>query len=231
MSTFRLMLAPMEDITDDAFRTLCHSHGADLTFTPMARVSGLIRGNKPTLFRIEISSETPTEIQLLCNKVDRLERFLATFEPPTSGFQGFNLNLGCPSPNVIRDGLGCAMIRRVSRTAELVRTIHDHGYSASIKLRLGKNAFEKEKRAYLNVIEAVDADFFIVHARHGLEDLEDPADNYVYDECVGTGRKIIANGDVRSKDQITELRNLGVSGVMIGRAAVKDPSIFTRLRV
>ncbi len=228
---FVYMLAPMEDITDDAFRTLCHSRGADLTFTPMARVSGLVRKNKATWSRITISSDTPTEIQLLCNRTDCLERFLTSFEPPEKGFNGFNLNLGCPSPRVIRDGLGCAMVRRVSRTAELVRTINDHGHSASIKLRLGMNAYEKEKKTYLNLIEGVDADYFIVHARHGQQNLDDPADFSVYEACVKTGKMIIGNGDIRTREQIAQLKELGVGGIMVGRAAVEDPTIFSRLRM
>lgn len=228
---FVYMLAPMEGITDDQFRTICHSQGADLTFTPMARVSGLCRKNRVTWSRIALSSETPTVIQLLCNRTDRLERFLTLFEPPSTGFKGFNLNLGCPSPRIISDGLGCAMIKRVSRTAELIRILNDHGYSASIKLRLGLNAYEKERRAYFHLIEGVDAEYFIVHARHGQQDLDDPADFSVYEACVKTGKVIIANGDIRTREQVGSLKDLGVEGVMIGRAAVEDPMIFLRLRV
>ncbi len=55
------------------------------------------------------------------------------------------------------------------------------------------NKFEKEKKVYLNLINEVDADFFIVHARHGQETYEDPVDSSVYEECVKTNKIIIAN--------------------------------------
>ena len=223
------MLAPMENHTDEAFRTLCHRNGADLTFTPMARISGLARRNRVTWSRIGMELETPTAIQLIGNNVALLEQFLRIFEP-SGGFRGFDLNLGCSSPDVTRDGLGSAMIRRVTRVGELVNAIHDRGYRVSIKMRLGLNKYEKDKRAYINLIEAVDADFFIVHARYGSQKLDVPPDNDVYPACVRTGKVIIANGDIRTVEQVESLKENGIQGVMIGRAALNDPTIFGRLR-
>jgi len=92
------------------------------------------------------------------------------------------------------------------------------------------NKFEKEKKTYLNLIKEVDADFFIVHAKHGKERSKDPADFSVYKECVETNKVIIANGDIKTKEQIEYLKSIGVKGAMIGRAAVEDPSIFKRLK-
>ena len=229
MGTFQYMLAPMEGITDDPFRKLCHKHGADLTFTPMARISGLSRGNKVTLARSAIESSTPTEIQLLGNRPDQLERFLSRFEP-NGGFQGFNLNLGCSSPQVLKDGLGSAMIKRITRVSDMITVIKDHGYSASIKMRLGMNSYEEEKGAYLNLIEGVDANYFIVHARNGQQDLSQPVNLSAYQKCVETGKTIIANGDIRTLEHVKILKEWGVGGVMIGRAAVEDPKIFSEIR-
>ena len=74
------------------------------------------------------------------------------------------------------------------------------------------------------------ADFFVVHAKHGLEGYESPADYSVFPECVATGKQIIANGDIDSREKVESLRAVGVAGVMIGRAAVRDPAIFNRLK-
>ncbi|MFH1221668.1 MAG: tRNA-dihydrouridine synthase, partial [Candidatus Micrarchaeota archaeon] len=143
----------------------------------------------------------------------------------------FNLNLGCSSPSFLRQGIGAAMVKRVSRVKEVVKLINDAGFSCSLKLRLGVNAYEKEKGAYLNLINAVDASFFVVHARTAEETLDDPADFSVYAKCVATGKKIVANGDIKTKKQIAELKELGLYGAMIGRAAVANPKIFSELRV
>jgi tRNA-dihydrouridine synthase B len=229
MKDFQLMFAPMELQSTPDVRKKCYEAGADVTFTEMARVAALVRNNKSTIDRLDIPEPVPTYIQLSTNSETELDTFLKTFKPQ-DGFLGFNLNLGCPSPDLIRKGLGCALIKRIAKVQKMVQVIKDNGYGASVKLRLGLNSFEKEKKVYLNLIKAVDADFFIVHARHGKERDHDPADISVYKECVETGKVIIANGDIASKDQVNELKKIGVAGVMIGRAAIKDPRIFGKLR-
>ncbi|MFC1648115.1 tRNA-dihydrouridine synthase family protein [Nanoarchaeota archaeon] len=229
MKDFELMLAPMEGQTNSEFRELCYKKGADSTFTEMARISALVRGNKSTLERINIPKPVPTYIQLIGLDEKELNEFLKEFKPQ-KGFLGFNMNLGCPSQEMIQKGLGCALIKRISKVQKIVKTIKDYSYPVSIKLRLGMNKFEKEKKIYLNLIKNVDADFFIVHARHGKENNKNPADFDVYKECVNTNKIIIANGDIKTKEQIEYLKSIGIKGAMIGRAALEDPNIFTHLK-
>jgi tRNA-dihydrouridine synthase len=225
----KFMLAPLENTTDNAFRALCFNHGADLTFTEMTRLSGLIRNNKSTKRKIEILNNVPTQIQLAAKNENNLKLFLEKFKPP-EGFQGINLNLGCPSPHLVKIGLGCALIKRISKVSHLVQAVKNSGFSCSIKMRLGMNKYEKEKGVYLNLLKNVDADFFIIHARHGMEHYESKADYNIYSECVETGKTIIANGDIDSVEKVDSLKKLGVKGVMIGRAAVCNPSIFEQLK-
>ena len=223
------MLAPLEDFTGPSFRTLCHKYGADLTFTEMTRTGALLRENKSTWQKILFDDDTPTQIQLLVNNERVLGEFLKTFEP-NKGFKGFNFNFGCPSPKMIQVGLGCAMIKRVNKSNTLVKTVKDHGYPCSIKMRLGMNKFEKERKVYLNMINNVDADFFVVHARHGGQSYSEKPDWEVFSECVNTGRDIIANGDIKTKDDVDKVKEYGVKGVMIGRQAIINPAIFLELK-
>ncbi len=224
------MLAPMEGVTDNAFRTLCYRNGADLTFTEMARVDNLSRLKRGELEKITITNKTPTQIQIAGAKISEYEKFLRGFKA-VEGFMGFNLNLGCPSPAYIRQGLGAAMIKRVSRVNDIVRLINRSGFECSVKLRLGLNGYEKGKGIYLNLIEGVDASFFVVHARTANQTGRDPADFSVYAKCVDTGKRIVANGDVKTKKQAEELEGIGLYGAMIGRAAIDNPGIFNELRV
>ena len=228
MKDFQLMLAPMENHTNPEFRERCYKKGADSTFTEMARISALARNNKSTLEKIKIPHPIPTYIQLIGSNEKELDKFLKKFRPQ-NGFLGFNLNLGCPSPDMIQKGLGCAMIKRITKVKKLIQIVKNQGYPVSIKLRLGLNKFEKGKKTYLNLINEVDADFFIVHARHGKETNEDPADFNIYNECVKTKKIIIANGDIETKEQIQYLKSIGVKGAMIGRGAIKNPEIFKKL--
>ncbi|MBU1703937.1 MAG: tRNA-dihydrouridine synthase family protein, partial [Nanoarchaeota archaeon] len=162
MEEFSYMLAPIEDMTDSCFRTMCHKYGADLTFTELMRFQSLAKNNKPSWDRIKLDDDTPTVIQLIGSREQFLKKFLKMFNPE-KGFKGFNLNLGCPAPNFVNQGVGCAMIKRITKTKKLADIIKDHSFEVSIKMRLGLNQYEKEKKVYLNLIDAVDAAFFIIH--------------------------------------------------------------------
>lgn len=229
MKEFEFMLAPMEDHTNPEFREICFEKGADSTFTEMARISALARNNKSTWEKIKIPKPIPTYIQLIGSNEKELDKFLNKFTPE-EGFLGFNLNLGCPSTEMIRTGAGCALIKRVTKVQKLVQVIKNHNYPVSIKLRLGLNQYEKEKKTYLNLIREVDADFFIVHARHGKQNYKNPADFDIYKECVETGKIIIANGDIDTKEKIEYLKSIGIKGVMIGQGAINNPDVFNQLK-
>jgi tRNA-dihydrouridine synthase B len=228
---FSFMLAPLEGYSDAVLRTLCHTHGADLTFTEMAHVESFLRGNKPALAKIEALDSTPVQVQLLTGRDDRLERFVEGFMA-FPGFKGFNLNLSCPSRDVIRHGKGTAMVKRAAKTQRLVSIIQDHGYTASVKLRLGTNEYEKRNKLYLNSLGGVEADLFIVHAKTAAQESGEPEDYSVFPECVEAagGVPIIANGGIDSAEKVRALMEMGVAGVMIGRAALCNPAVFDALK-
>lgn len=226
---FTYVLAPIEDMTSNAFRTLCFKYGADLTFTELIRVEGLAKKNECTWSRLDFHDSTPTVIQLLGAKESCFRKFLDMFKP-SDGFKGFNLNLGCPSPRIIELGQGCAMVRRISKTKKIVSILRGRGYDVSIKMRLGINERDRQYKSYLHLLDAVDADFFVVHPRYGNETYDTAADFSVYEECAKTGRTIIANGDIKAKEQIDYLKSAGVKGAMIGREAILDPCIFNTLK-
>jgi tRNA-dihydrouridine synthase B len=225
------MLAPMEGYTDAALRTLCFRHGADLTFTEMTHVGSLLRGNRLTLERVMAHDSTPVQVQLLTSKEEELKRFIEKFKP-FPGFKGFNLNLSCPSPDVINQGKGAALVKRAAKTEKLASTLRRCGYNVSLKMRLGTNAHEKALRVYLNCLRGVDAEFFIIHSKTASQGSSEAADYSVYLECVEAANRkpIIANGDIDSVEKVMMLRKMGVSGVMIGRAALTDPSIFDAIK-
>jgi len=226
---FSYILAPLEDFSDNALRTLCYQHGADLTFTEMIRVEALAKKVESVWERIEFKDDTPTVIQISVNKEYVLKKFLSMFKPKDS-FKGFNFNFGCPDPQIVKLGQGCAMIKRVAKAEKLIKIIKKNGYNASIKLRLGMNLFEREKKVYLNLIKNVNADFFVVHSRYGTQKYNEPADFSVYPECVNTGKAIIANGDIETKEQVKSLKTIGLKGVMLARSAIVNPAIFDHLK-
>jgi len=225
------MLASLERYSDSVFRTLCHNHGADLTFTEMAHVESFLNRNRVSLQKIEPRDATPVQIQLLSGNEGRLDRFLSGFKP-FDGFRGFNLNLSCPSKDVIRQGKGAAMVKRGAKTARLVSLIRDHGHPVSVKIRLGLNRREKENKLYLNNLGGVDPDFFVVHAKHAAQGSGEREDNSVYPECVEAARGIpvVANGGIETPEMVRSLVEMGVGGVMMGRPAMGNPAIFDKLK-
>jgi tRNA-dihydrouridine synthase B len=225
------MLASLERYSDSVFRTLTHNHGADLTFTEMAHVESFLRRNRVSLEKIEPRDATPVQIQILSSNEGKLDRFLTGFKP-FDGFMGFNLNLNCPSKDVIRQGKGAAMVKRAAKTARLVSLIRDRGHPVSVKIRLGLNQHEKDNKLYLNNLGGVDPDFFVVHAKHAAQSSGEKEDSSVYPECVEAARGIpvIANGGIETPEMVRSLVEMGVGGVMMGRPAMGNPAIFDYMK-
>ena len=226
---FKFMLAPLEDYTGPAFRKLCFDNGAYLTFTEMTRVEGLARNNKPTLAKIEIKDTTPVQIQLLASNEYQLEKYILNFKT-FDGFKGFNLNLCCPSTNITKYGRGAAMVRRVEKTNKLIKIIKNENYPVSVKLSLGLNETEKNNKAYIDNIKNTNANFYIVQTKHANQKSGEDYEHSLLAECVDTKKSIIANGSINSFKQVTELKKLGCDGVMIGRSAIINPTIFNELQ-
>jgi tRNA-dihydrouridine synthase A len=197
----------------------------------MAHVASFLKRNKGSLAKIEPKDSTPVQIQLLSSSEAKLDRFLSGFTP-FDGFKGFNLNLSCPSKDVIRQGKGAAMVKRGAKTQKLVDVIRNHGHPVSVKIRLGLNQHEKNNKLYLNNLGGVDPDFFVVHAKHAGQNSAEPEDNSVYPECVEAARGIpvIANGGIYSSNIVQSLMETGVEGVMIGRPAMRNPAIFNLIK-
>jgi len=197
----------------------------------MAHVESFLKNNRLALEKIAVRDMTPVQIQLLTGRENELESFLEGFTS-FPGFEGFNLNLSCPSPDVIGRGKGAAMIKRAAKTQRLVSLIRGHGYAVSLKMRLGTNAHERELKVYLNALRGVDADFFVVHAKTAAQSSAESEDYSVFPECVNAagGRPVIANGGIDSPEKVEALKEMSVGGVMIGRAALSNPAIFDSLK-
>eukprot|EP01114_Cavostelium_apophysatum_P023590 TRINITY_DN8935_c0_g1_i1.p1 TRINITY_DN8935_c0_g1~~TRINITY_DN8935_c0_g1_i1.p1 ORF type:complete len:336 (-),score=59.01 TRINITY_DN8935_c0_g1_i1:170-1177(-) len=223
---FQVVSAPLEQYSDRAFRSMCFQLGATNTFTEMARLEGLSRDCKKGWMRVLTDPDVPTVVQILPSSEEELNRTLEMWkEKKLKTPAEWNINVGCPSKKLTKIGLGCAMVKDVERVARFIEILRKSKVPVSVKLRLGKNQEEKSRKVYLNLIRDTDADYYIVHGRHG-EQKKCPADKAAYQECLNTGKVIWANGGINSVQAIHELRSEGLHGVMIGRAAVQNPLIF-----
>jgi tRNA-dihydrouridine synthase len=223
-------LAPMEGYTDCAFRTLCYKNGADFTFAPMARVDSVLRNRNEAKRIFDLNNSVPTGIQLVLVKLESAKEFVKNFESLNIQPRMIDINAGCPGPEIIKCGAGAALMKRVTRVQELVTELRKLNLPISVKLRLGLSEYEAGKKAYLNLIKNVDADFFIVHARHAKQDSSEEANWKVFEECVRTGKRIVANGGISQRNDLKLFSSLGIKEVMIGTAALKNPSVFNFLK-
>src|SRR3954467_15078796 len=116
----RVLLSPMESVSDAGFRRLCFEHGAAITWTEMIRARGVLKNNKSTLDLIDTHDpSTLTGLQLMVGNerellacLQRLEELAASTHPHFRNIQALDLNFGCPSPDVVRIGAGPALLKR-----------------------------------------------------------------------------------------------------------------------
>lgn len=123
------LLAPMEAVSDFGFRALCERLGAGLTYTEMIRGSSFIRGTPGTLALID--TYAPAGVQFLVNDPASLQKLITEFFrlrdlPEYAHFKNvraIDLNFGCPNPELIRRGMGPALIKRTQRMEAIFKTL------------------------------------------------------------------------------------------------------------
>lgn len=246
----KAILSPMESVSDVGFRSLCFKLGASLTWTEMIRGDALCRNNKATIDLVDTyDADTLTGIQLLIkspegllsslNKIDEL----ANMEQYKhfNNIAAIDLNFGCPSPAVIAEGAGPALLKRRKRMADIFDVLVEWKNRSKLpllgavgcKIRLGLNQYEQEKKVYLPIIQAandVGLDYVVVHARHAKQRSSDSPTWSAIGEikCMSKLVPIIGNGNINSLSDANKIMNqTSCDGVMIARAAIRNPGVFT----
>lgn len=239
------LLAPLESVSDCAFRRLCWDRGASLTWTEMIRARGLVRNNKSTLDLIDtFDPEVLTGVQLMAANERELSEALEKLEKPVPHFKNIraiDLNFGCPSPEVIKIGAGPALLKRRGKLEVIFQTLAAWKKSTSlpigavgVKIRLGLNRAEMDQKVYLPIVELANEhlDYLVIHARHARQDSKEaPTWSAIAEARARATIPIIGNGDVFSREDWERLqRETGASGALIARGAIKSPWVFRGLR-
>lgn len=235
-------LAPMADVTDPAFRTLITRYGKpDVMWTEFVSANGLMSAGRDALVRdlAYTEAQRPIVAQLFSADPQKMEdavKFVCEL-----GFDGIDINMGCPDRTIEKQGAGAAMIKDPERAIEVIRAakrgIIASGKSIplSVKTRVGYNQVQLDEWIPLILREGVDA--LTVHART-RKDLSKVPANWSYIKAVVRLRDaiapetvIIGNGDVISRaDGIAKARESGADGVMVGRALFGNPWFFDPTR-
>jgi nifR3 family TIM-barrel protein len=233
-SNFTLALAPMEDITDSAFRQICKSFGADLLFTEFIAADGLIRGAEKSRRKLNfLEMERPLGIQIFGNNVESLVAAVKIAEESNPDF--IDLNFGCPVKKVVDKGGGAALLKDIPKmihiTSEVVKSTH---IPVTAKTRLG---WDEKNIVIYNLAEQLqDAGIVMltIHGRTKSQMYKGIADWGPIGEVMNNSRMhipIIGNGDIDSPESALEVKvKFGVNGIMIGRAAIGNPWIFRDIK-
>jgi nifR3 family TIM-barrel protein len=222
-----VFLAPMAGYTDSAFRSLCLEFGCGMVFTEVVNARGVVHDNRRTLFLLESRPpERPCAAHLYGAEPDILAEAARRVEQ-TGRFDAMDFNCGCPVPKIVAKGAGAALLKDPGKIERLVRAIREAvSLPVTVKTRIGFDAVNIGEVGA--AIEAGGADAVFVHARLAVNRHAGPADWETLAR-MKAGRRIpvVGNGGVAAaEDVLTMLRQTGVDGVMIGRAAVGNPWIF-----
>ncbi|HEV3245078.1 MAG TPA: tRNA-dihydrouridine synthase [Candidatus Paceibacterota bacterium] len=234
-------LAPLEDVTDAAFRRLIAEYGKpDVMFTEFTSADGLLladeHGQKQLRRKLLFSeSERPIVAQLFTSSPERMESAAKVVR--SLGFDGLDINMGCPDRAVEKSGCGAALIKHPTLARQLICAAKRRfDGPISVKTRLGYNKDEIE--TWLPELLAEEPAAVTIHARTRKEMSDVPAHWDAIGRAVEIRNKyqgdallrtlLVGNGDVKDLDDARERASAtACDGVMLGRAIFGDPWLFS----
>jgi len=232
-----LVLSPMVDVTDAAFRSIAVENGADVTCSEMVAAIGLMHGSAGAWRHLQPwPGESPYGVQFMCAEPEEMRA--AVDELATRLRPDFvDVNLGCPAPNILRSCAGGFLLRDPEKAGRVVRAAREAADDAGIrhvsaKLRLGPSA---SRHTYLEVArqaEDAGAAWVTLHARTVEQGYSGVADwSHIAALVRGVGVPVVGNGDLRTPADVVRMRDeTGCAAFFIARAAMHDPTIFARMR-
>jgi nifR3 family TIM-barrel protein len=230
-----VVLAPMEDVSDAAFRRVCRELGAVVCVTEFVRAEQLLARSWRALRKVALApDDRPTAIQIYGSDAGLLRE--AAEAAAAAGPAFVDINCGCWVPRVALRGAGAGWLREPARMVEMagaiVRAIGST-VPVTVKTRIG---WGPESHMPIVELAARLADVGVaaltIHCRTAEVGHSGPADwSWAARAQAAVAIPVVVNGDVRSADDAARaLRETGCAGVMIGRAAIDHPWIFREAR-
>ena len=231
---FPLFLAPMAGVTNTVFRRICKARGADVLTTEFVSAEGILHRNARTSYYLEFQEdERPVGVQLFGAEPERLaEAARAVIDWVRPDF--LDLNFGCPVNKIVCRNGGSALLKDcplLARVAEAVVRAADP-VPVTAKIRIGWDQRSINAVQTVRVLEQSGVRRIAVHGRTKEQGYSGRADWSVIGEvAAAAGVPVIGNGDITcAEDALKRRKETGVAGLMIGRAAMASPWIFSEIR-
>ena len=234
LGKYPVLLAPMEDVTDPAFRLMCKQFGADLVYTEFVSSDALIRQVNKSMQKLAIcDEERPVAIQIYGRDVDSMTeaaRIVETVNPDI-----IDLNFGCPVKRVAGKGAGAGMLQNVPLMLDIVRSVVNAvNTPVTVKTRLGWDESSKIIVDLAEQLQDCGIKALTIHGRTRAQMYTGEADWTLIGEVKNNPRMhipIIGNGDITTPERAREcFDRYGVDAVMIGRASFGRPWIFREVK-
>ena len=223
LGKYPVLLAPMEDVTDPAFRLMCKGFGADMVYTEFVSSDALIRSVSKTEQKLNISDEErPVAIQIYGKDTDTMVEAARIVEQARPDI--LDINFGCPVKRVAGKGAGAGMLQNIPKMLEITRAVADAvKIPVTVKTRLGWDAGNKIIVDLAEQLQDCGIAALTIHGRTRAQMYTGEADWTLIGEVKNNPRMhipVIGNGDVTTPQRAKEcFDRYGVDANMIGRAS------------
>lgn len=230
-----VFLAPMEDVTDHAFRLLCREFGASMVYSEFVSADALIRSVNRSLEKIRVSDdERPVAVQIYGRDVDSMVEAARMVEAEAHP-DILDINFGCPVKKVAGKGAGAGLLRNVPQMLDITRAVVNAvKCPVTVKTRLGWDCNNMIIVDLAEQLQDCGIQALTIHGRTRSQMYTGTADWTLIGEVKNNPRMhipIIGNGDIDSAEKAAEMFDrYGVDAVMVGRATFGRPWIFREIR-
>lgn len=224
-------LAPMAGVADRTFRRLCVSFGAGYVIGEMASAKGLSMSDKKTAELLTVTEqERPMAVQLFGHEPS----VMAFSAEKSLGYSPdiIDINMGCPAPKVTSNGGGSALMKNPQLCGEIVKAVKNAvNIPVTVKIRKGWDDNSVNAVEVAKICEENGADAITIHGRTRAQMYAPSVDLDIIAEVKkAVGIPVIGNGDICTAQDAAEMyEKTGCDYVMVGRAALGNPWIFSEI--
>jgi nifR3 family TIM-barrel protein len=232
-----LCLAPMSNVTDSATRLILARHAKpDVIFTEFVSIAGLCsKKGRPRLLpdlRFD-PCERPVVAQFFGREPEQFHTCAAL--AAELGFDGIDINLGCPDKSVLKQGSGAGLIREPALVAEIVQAAKEGGKGLPVSVKTRTGYSHEIVDEWIPTLAAMRPAAISLHGRTRRQRYQGFADWGLITKAArivqAAGIPFVGNGDVMSyREAMDRVQQSGADGVMIGRATIGNPWVFSAVK-